>query len=343
MSDDAVREIKRALSDPMRVCEQLGLLGARGTFQKQGGGVLIRCPVHSDHTPSCSVQVKSGVLLWKCHACDASGDALTLIAAIHNLSMAGDDFRQVLIIAAELGGLHSLVTELENGEKRERPAIVVRPEPTPEPERDYPPRAEVEALWESTTQFGDVEHAWAASRGLDADLFADLARALPVDGELPRWASIAKKSWRETGHRVVVPVFDAAGDMRSVRAIRVTDGDSPKRLPPGGYKAAGLVMACEFAQAMLRGTLVPSRILIVEGEPDFLTSLTLPLREVYARIGITSGAWTSELAARVPPTATVYLGTHDDGPGEKYAKAIEATLTTQTLRRWRRIGVGVAA
>ncbi len=338
MNDDAVRDIKRALSDPMRVCEQLGLLAGKGSFTRQGGGVLIRCPVHADNTPSCSVQVKGGVLLWKCHACDQAGDALTLIAAVHGLSMAGDDFRQVLIAGAELGGLHSLVADLDRDGLVERPKMIERPAPKAEQERDYPPLYEVEALWSSTGQLGEGERAWATARGIDADLISDLARCLPVDGDLPRWASYQGKSWRETGHRVVVPVFDTAGAMRSVRAIRVTDGDSPKRLPPGGHKAAGLVMACEFGQGMLRGSYVPTRLLVLEGEPDFLSSLAYPWPEVYARIGITSGSWTVEFAARIPAGTTVILGTHNDAPGEKYAKAIAETLPSHKLRRWRRVG-----
>jgi len=134
---------------------------------------------------------------------------------------------------------------------------------------------------------------------------------------------------------VIVPVFDATGVMRSVRAIRVTEGASPKRLPPRGFKAAGLVMACEFALAMLRGTYAPERVLIVEGEPDFLSASTMSMRHIYARVGITAGSWTVALASRVPMTAKVFLGTHDDAAGEKYATAIAATLSTHTLLRWR--------
>lgn len=340
MSDDVVREIKRELSNPVDVCTRLGLLAGKGSFTRQAGGLLIRCPVHPDRTPSCSVQTRSGVLLWRCHACDASGDVLTLVAAIHGLTMTGDDFRQVLIVAAELGGLHGLVAELESGERRERPQAVARPAPPPEPEREYPPAAEVDALWSSTTPLDVEAAAWAAQRGLVASRMDDLARSLPAEGELPRWASYRGQSWRETGHRVIVPVFDAAGARRSVRAIRVVDGDSPKRLPPGGHKAAGLVMACDIARAMLRGTYAPARVLVVEGEPDFLTAATMQTTHMYARIGITSGSWTTDLAARIPQTAKVFLGTHDDPAGEKYAKAIAATLPAHTLLRWR---LGAAA
>lgn len=335
MSDDAVREIKRTLSDPVHVCERLGLLAGPGSFQRQGGGLLIRCPVHDDRHPSCSVQAKSGVVLWKCHSCQASGDVLTLIAARNSLTMRGDDFKQVLILAAEMGGMHSLVAELESGERRERTAMLPRPEPTPEPEREYPPRAEVDAMWAAGTQLDEAAIAWATSRGLDPAQIGEFARSLPTNAELPRWASYRGQTWIKTGHRVVVPVFDPEGNMRSVRAIRVTNGDSPKRLPPGGFKAAGLVMACEAALAMFRGTFAPQRVLIVEGEPDFLTAATVSMDGVCARIGITSGSWSSAFAARVPPKARVYLGTHDDPTGEKYATAIALTLPDHALMRWR--------
>lgn len=335
MNDDATREIKRSLTDPIRVCEKLGLLGGPRSFTRQGGGLLIRCPVHDDRTPSCSVQMKSGVLLWKCHACDASGDVLTLVAATRGLTMAGDDFRQVLIVAAELAGLHSLVAEIESGERRDRPEPVVRPEPTPEPDRPYPPVEEVEALWAKGAALSDDDRKWATGRGIDPDTVGDHVRALPARGELPRWASYQGRTWRETGHRLVVPVFDATGAMRSVRVIRVVDGDSPKRLPPGGFKAAELVMACDIAQAMLRGTFAPARLLVVEGEPDFLSAMSMRTRNMYARIGITSGSWTVAFAKRVPSRSVVFVGTHDDKAGDKYASAIIESLPTHDIRRWR--------
>jgi hypothetical protein len=335
VNDDAVREIKRSLSNPIAVCEKLGLLNGKGSYARQGGGLLIRCPVHADRTPSCSVQAKSGVILWKCHSCDAAGDVLTLVAAVYGLTMSGEDFRRVLVAAAELGGMHSLVGEIEGSERVERSKPVPRPTPHIEAERDYPPRSEVESLWSSTRHLDDEGRVWLASRGLDADLVADLARQIPDDATLPRWASYGGKSWLETGHRVVVPMLNATGQLRSVRAIRVIDGEGPKRLPPGGFKASGLVMACEFATSMLRGTFAPKRVLIVEGEPDFLSAVAYQTRHVYARIGITSGSWTAEFASRIPPTAKVFLSTHDDAAGDKYAKAIESTLHTQTLYRWK--------
>jgi hypothetical protein len=267
----------------------------------------------------------------RCHGCGATGDALSLIAAQYGLGLVGDDFRQVLIRGAEFAGLQSLVRELEGDEPAERPPPIVRA--APEPERDYPPQAEVDALWASTPAALDADcEAWAASRSLDPELLATemgghtLARCLPAAGDLPWWASYQRRSWRETGHRILVPVFDHMGVRRSVRAIRVTEDESPKRLPPGGHRASGVVLACAFGLAMLQGTFDAKHVMILEGEPDLLSWATSPADRPYARLGIISGSWTDAFAARIPKGARVYLRTHDDDAGRRYADAIRATM-----------------
>jgi len=42
--------------------------------------VLVLCPVHSENSPSCSVNTESG--LWNCKACDARGNLFDLVAAV---------------------------------------------------------------------------------------------------------------------------------------------------------------------------------------------------------------------------------------------------------------------
>ena len=129
---DYAAEIKRAYSDPRRVCEDLGLTreGPR-TFAKQARGLIVRCPVHADRTPSCSVQNRDGVLLWNCMGCGAHGDALDLIAAVRGLSVA-NDFRGVLVEAATLAGLWQIVDELQGRSPRTaRRAPAAAPAPPP--------------------------------------------------------------------------------------------------------------------------------------------------------------------------------------------------------------------
>jgi len=106
VSDDADR-IKRAIDDPRGLCDAIGLLdGHRGRdWMQQARGVLVRCPWHDEHTPSCSViRAADGTVQARCFGCAATGDAFSLIAATQRLDLAGD-FADVLDIAADLAGV----------------------------------------------------------------------------------------------------------------------------------------------------------------------------------------------------------------------------------------------
>ena len=72
------------------------------------------------------------------------------------------------------------------------------------------------------------------------------------------------------------------------------------------------------------------RILVVEGEPDFLTWATQAAAtdfDVPLVIGVISGSWSERLAARLPTGARVIIRTHHDAAGDRYAEAIRETLS----------------
>lgn len=50
------------------------------------GNRLVRCPVHDEHRPSCSVNLDKNVA--QCFACDFAGDAFTLIMAKEGIDFA---------------------------------------------------------------------------------------------------------------------------------------------------------------------------------------------------------------------------------------------------------------
>lgn len=329
--------IKRALNDPRRTLEALGLFGQGRAHQRQAAGFLIRCPIHEDRTPSCSVQVRDGVLVWKCHGCGASGDALTLVAAVRGLSLR-TDFRGVLIESARIAGLWSVVRELEDGEPA--PAPVAAPPIAPtvvEAPRTYPEDAG--AFWGILGAVATVELVadYLRGRAIDQDVIdvRDLARVIPERGPLPTWARYQGRTWRETGHRLIVPMFDATGELRSVRAWRVVDGDTPKRLPPAGHKAAELVMADPWALAWLRGQREPSRIVVAEGEPDFCVWATRLNDPSTATLGIVSGSWCAAFANRVPIGCRVDVWTDNDEAGERYLAEIVTSVRRRTPRVFR--------
>jgi hypothetical protein len=337
MADQDVTEIKYALSDPTRVLEALGMMGQGKARLRQAGGWSVRCPVHEDGTPSCSVQQRDGVILWKCHGCQASGDVLHLVAFANNLNI-DTNFKAVLAEAARLAGLWHIVDKLA-GREPVGPRPVPPPPPVAEPPREWPPREEVAALWSACVPTADdVDVAsYLRARSLNPDVIdgRELARALPERAALPRWAVCAGGSWRTVGYKLVIPMFDANGEMRSVRVARVVDGDGPKRRPPFGHKASELVMVDLFGRAMLRSEFKPYRVVIVEGEPDFLSRASVMNDAHGCTLGVVSGSWTPAFAARIPLAGRVALRTDVDEAGDRYAAEIEASLKRRAFV-WRR-------
>lgn len=315
--DQAVNEVKRALSDPVRVAERLGL--AKGS-QRQAGGLIVCCPVHGDRTPSCSLtRGPDGTLRVKCFGCDFAGTVLHLLAAVHKLEIRRD-FKLVLLEGATLAGLTELASELAGG--HEHAPRDLPPQAELPPDRDYPPADEVRQLWESAVPVEQDEpsQVMLALRGLFPG--SDLARA--VQGTLPRWASYQGHTWGSTGHRVILPVYDPTGQMRSVRAWQVHKVEGPKRLPPAGCKAAGLVLANPPALRWLLEPGPPIALVIVEGEGDYLAACqTTPSEPV---VGVGSGSWTQAAADRVPIGSAVAIHTHHDPAGDRYAAEITKTL-----------------
>jgi hypothetical protein len=112
--------------------------------------------------------------------------------------------------------------------------------------------------------------------------------------------------------------------MRSVRAWQVHKVEGPKRLPPAGFKAAGLVLANPPALRWLLEPGPPIALVITEGEPDHLAAVQATPSEPV--IGIGSGSWTQAFADRVPIGSTVAIQTHHDPAGDRYAAEITKTL-----------------
>lgn len=305
---------------------------------------------------------------WRCFQCDTSGDALDLVALTRGGARLGDlsdvNKADVREWCSRLLGLDTST-----------PASS-RPSPSPKPKRleqrpeddapGYPPEHEIAALWVAALPVVDVPEALAwlldrftpraarptrrpnaeAAAAFVAD--ADLARALPEGAVLPSWARYQGRSWSDVGHRLIVPLYDAAGRMRSLIARRVVDGETPKSLPPAGHKRAGLVMADGLGRQLLETGRAPEwwsaapgpfRIVVAEGEPSFLTWATEwsdAAEFPPATIGMVSGGWSDAIAARVPHGSIVVAATDDDEQGDAYAERVRASVAERaTVERWR--------
>jgi len=340
-----VAELRKRLTDPRLLCTALGLLDGYKPGRQARGGLLIRCPAHGEREPSCSVRRgRDGTIQVRCFSCDFGGDALSLVAAARGLDPR-HQFGAVLSEAARLAG-YSLESSRGDGHPpapprgESPPADPSReknssPQPPPEPPA-YPDEREVADVWAaSRTIEGDEQaRAYLASRAIDPVRVAalDLARVLPVDFTGPSWARYQGKPWAAAGYRLLVPMVDAHGALRSLRAWRLAgSGEAPKRVAPAGKAMAGLVMACPIARSVLQTGQSPARepldVVITEGEPDFLTHATRSEGSAApAVVGVVASAWSSAVADRLPGDARIVIRTHRDAAGDRYAADIRSSL-----------------
>jgi len=73
----------------------------------------------------------------------------------------------------------------------------------------------------------------------------------------------------------------------------------------------------------------PMDVIIAEGEPDFLTwavSSSDANDRPPAVLGVVAGAWSADIAARIPDGSRVVIRTHRDAAGDAYAAAIRDSL-----------------
>lgn len=231
-----------------------------------------------------------------------------------------------------------------------RPPLVRPASPEPGQAAPRPPRAEVERLWRlARPVIADPEvSAWLSGRGIPPERveLQDLARAIPPREKLPRWARCRGVTW-SAHHRLVSRAWGATGAAESLH-VRAA-GEPPRGLSKGLWPAAGpgsargLVLADGWVRKILATGRAPDGwagvLLICEGFPDWLTATTAfsdADADVPAVMGVTSGSWTAEVAARVPEGTKVLIATDPDGAGDNYAEHIARTLAGRCeWRRWK--------
>ncbi len=211
-----------------------------------------------------------------------------------------------------------------------------------------PPQAEVEHLWSHAHPVLENEEvsAYLTGRGIPPERVElhDLARALPKNLKVPRWAVCRGIPW-SASHRLVVRGWSATGQMESLHAR--STGEAPEGLDKALWPAAGpgsvkgLVMADPAAQLLLAGKKpeVIKEVVIGEGLPDFLTWTTEYSdgnEDAPAVIGVTSGGWSQAHASSFADGFKVHIATHNDKSGDQYAEKIAATFQGRDveLRRW---------
>ncbi|MFZ5481169.1 MAG: CHC2 zinc finger domain-containing protein [Myxococcota bacterium] len=357
--------IDRQLIDEINArVDLVALIGGVVPLKRVGKDFVGHCPFHDDRTPSFYVIPSKG--FFHCFPCGTSGDAIEWTRRTRGLS-----FREAV---DELGARVGIT--VAPASRPEGPRRPMAPPPRKEaPPPVYPPVDSVAGLWAACGRLDAARSTEPAIpwlerfRNLDVGMMAalDLARLLPLGGDLPVWVprlGMDRGEFRAL-YRLVVPLFDAEGALRAVRfraVDRVRDGVGDgwrllnvprqrKSILSVGCTSKGLVVADPMAQALLRGqrehegVVWDHRVVIAEGEPDAWTWATAARRRkwaeerangafaarTWATLGIAQGSWTTDLAARIPDGATIILRRHldDSQAGQRMAAEIVETFAAR--------------
>jgi hypothetical protein len=320
-------QIRRALSDPFDVVEQLGLTER---MKRQARGVLVLCPHHIERTASCSITSgPDGTIRVKCHGCGWSGDVLHLIAEVNGLDLQRD-FRKVVELGAQLGGI--------SASDASRPTPPRRPPPSPQSPQ-YVPEEGLERFWAAcgppnltsacphaldlAVAFHFAHRAWFPPAVADLDL----VRVTPLPDSnfaWPRWWPRSRAStWR-----LVMRQYDAAGRLRGVQGRAVDLGSKDKTRLPFGYSSAGIFFANPIGLALLRREQTPKRVELMEGLSDTVArALQIADQQApVAVLGLTQGSPPALAEIAWPNDVPVIVLTHADPAGEKLAADARRTI-----------------
>ena len=344
---------KAAWIDGMRersVLDVARALGMAVDERRHAASPCPSCDAATRHTKSSDRRGAIGLRRdgrgWSCFQCGTTGDAIELVAQSVGGARLRDlgDARKAEVRAwcESFLGLDSSRPQAPvwRAPSKQAPATVTAP--------TYPPRDEVASLWAAcapVTTDPDVARWLDEERGiLSAEVERlDLARVLPRGVQCPAWAGAGEgpswRSWGERGARLLVPLFDAEGSLRSLNARHPYKVEAGlKSRSAKGFARAGLVMANGRALSWLNGTNAAAAVcFILEGEADFLLLAVGPVAgQTWASIeanpaafGIFSGAWGPALALRIPDGSHVAVGTDDDTQGDAYAREIGETIATR--------------
>jgi Toprim-like len=301
---------------------------------------------------------------WRCHQCQAGGDGIDLIA--YELCGAryrdlGDDQRADVRGACVdmAGGARVSAPGRPRSPRHSTPSIGPSIVSGDQSTANYLDDVSIRTFEANLREVVDAPStaAYLASRHINAAAvaFIGLAHALPTGGpgsaSMPQWAHFGRSSWRKHGYHLILPLKDAAGLTRSFIARNVL-GDKrgriggahiPKSVPPRGHARAGLVLACPLATRILETGCKPAwwpdatplRVVVTEGEMDFLAWATAS-DGAAAVLGIVSGSWSAEVAARIPDGVTLVIATDSDDEGEVYCSKILKSMEGRSLsiERW---------
>lgn len=272
---------------------------------------------------------------WQCHQCGQTGDGLDLVSWELSAARFSDTHEKTRVIAwckEEFGGDDSSPPpRIQHAPVSTAPAV-----DEPEDEPAYLTDEALE-LWDACHLLSSDNEAVAyiRSRGIHDPVSLELwniCRVLPRR-LTPKWtyhspSGGAPQPWATTGHRLIFPLHDSTGRIRSVLARAIVPSD--RKSTTAGPRS-GLILLDGVVLDWLRRyrPVVDDAVLhVVEGEIDFMLRCEAIQNEPLSHgvVGITSGAWKKAHAWKMPYPIHVRLDTDNDEQGDKYAKDIVATF-----------------
>lgn len=323
-------------------------IGLDKRARRQARGLIVPCPFHDDRSPSFSLRDTDDGPIGSCFACNASADAIKLVAHALGLELEGAGYIDALKATCERAGRWDLVVELE-GERRADRA----PPPSPAVSRERTHEI-AQALVEMLERMPrDVEAylarrhvlAWAQALGC-VGLPAPAEQGPIVAAMLERFpradleaACVVRRGrdaiwWNE--HRLLIPWRRRDGSIATIqrRLLRPAhDGERKYMVPSGAMRELEPFGAHAFAIAA--PTMPDAEVVVVEGALDACARRELALHAgddalVLGSFNVTSErthAWAPFVAGR-----RVRVALDADDAGDAASPALGATLLEQGAR-----------
>jgi DNA primase catalytic core len=312
--------IKKA-TDIVRVVESYGI-----ALKKVGADHVGLCPFHEDKKPS--LRVTAGKGLFRCPACGAAGNVIQFVAKKEGLTDREAALRLCGSIPSVMRG-----SELPTPTSREQ-AAGEKESSSPAVEVDEPTRAKLLARvagFYAKTLFKDRAGLdYLKARRLDDPAMLEtfsvgycngtLRNALPKAGEIIgqlQAIGVLNERGNEVFYgRVVVPVFDAEGNVVSLYGRRLDD-EQPRHLYlKGGHRGVFNGIAAKTSQSLI----------VTEAAFDAMSLWAAGFRNAISLYG--KDGWTAdhETLIRENGVTEIVLALDGDARGQEAADALETTL-----------------
>lgn len=289
-----------------------------GSLQKAGVNYKMLCPFHDDHHPSLILHV--GKQFFKCHACGAGGDVITLVMGMEHCSFA----EATHIIDNGQLTMRKTMGKREKEpfqEQARRPASPLQHKPHPTTVNPTPPHPLIvncqfkSQLLPCASSHSELSPTWL-------DFGVGLAPAFVPD------------AFRAMRSRIVFPIYDAEKVLTGFGARRIDNGlpDAAADSSPKYINTAndGLFDKSRTLYGIHRATEAIRKegfVFLVEGYKDVLAMHAAGFCHTVALCGTALTDGQAEILSRY--TSCLHLLLDGDGPGQKAAAKIAAERQRQ--------------